>query len=394
MNRARHVAESSSGFSLVELLIALGLAVAITSAVFSMLADANGAFRSQPERHDIEQRLRAGSDALVRDLLSTGGTGGSVGVYEGRRPTPVVYPYRLGRRSPDAPGVVDATKLTVWSVSAAAPQATTATGLPIDSGSVVLTPGPLCPTADVTCGFRAGTTLLAFGASGVWDVYTVSAVTGNVLTLQHNLRDAASAYPPGTRLATAVVRTYFLKTDQASTVPQLVRYDAGAGADVPVVDHVAGLRFELFGDGAPPVMMSTGWPPRMQPSYGPAPPEAAVVAGAYPAGENCTFTRTADGTLQPRLAALGSPASVVTVDESLLRDGPWCPDSTSPNRWDADLLRVRHVRVTLTVEASVAALRGPAGPLFTRGGTARGNRFVPDRTAGFVVTPRAVSGGS
>lgn len=394
MTRASHVASSSRGFSLVELLIALGLAVAITAAVFSMLADTNSAFQSQPERHDVEQRLRAGTDALVRDLLASGRAGGSVGVSEGRRPTPVVYPYRLGRRNPDAPGVVDATKLTVWSVSASGPQATAATAVPVGSGSVTLMPGPLCPPADATCGFRAGTTMLALTASGVWDVYTVSAVTGSVLTLQHNLRDAASVHPPGTWLAEAVIHTYFLKADRASAVPQLVRYDAGAGADVPVVDHVAGLRFELFGDGEPPVMTSTGWPLRMQPTYGPTPPEAAVVASAYPAGENCTFVRDADGALQPRLASLGPATSVVAVDASLLTDGPWCPDITSPNRWDADLLRVRQVKVTLIVEASVAALRGPAGPLFTRGGTARGNRFVPDRTAEFVVAPRAVGGGS
>ena len=219
-------------------------------------------------------------------------------------------------------------------------------------------------------------------------------MTGSVLTLQHNLRDTASVYPAGTWLAEAVVRTYFLKTDRVSAVPQLVRYDAGAGADVPVVDHVAGLRFELFGDGEPPAMTTSGWPLRARPSYGPTPPEVAVVAGAYPAGENCTFVRDADGALQSRLASLGSATSLVAVDASLLTDGPWCPDSVSPNRWDADLLRVRQVKVTLTVEAAVAALRGPAGPLFTRGGTARGNRFVPDRTAEFVVAPRAVGGGS
>lgn len=394
MIRAGDVVDSPDGFSLVELLVALGLAVAITSAVFSMLADANGAFRSQPERHDVEQRLRASSDALARDLLASGSTGGIVSVYEGSRPTPVVYPYRLGRRSPDAPGVVDATKITVWTVRASAPQAEAATALPAGSGSVTLTPGPLCPLADPTCGFRAGTTLVALGASGVWDVYTVSAVAGSVLTLQHNLRDAAAAHPVGTRLVEADVRTYFLKADRASAVPQLVRYDTGAGADVPVVDHVASLRFELFGDGAPPLMTSTGWPVRLRPSYGPTPPEAGVVGSAYPAGENCTFVRDADGALQPRLPELGPPTSLVAIDASLLTDGPWCPDSTDPNRWDADLLRVRQVKVTLVVEASLAALRGPAGPLFTRGGTARGNRFVPDRIAEFVVAPRAVGGGS
>ena len=28
-----------------------------------------------------------------------------------------------------------------------------------------------------------------------------------------------------------------------------------------------------------------------------------------------------------------------------LTDGPWCPNATSTNRFDADLLRIRKVRV-------------------------------------------------
>jgi hypothetical protein len=72
-----------------------------------------------------------------------------------------------------------------------------------------------------------------------------------------------------------------------------------------------------------------------------------------------------------------------------LSDGPWCPDEFSRNRFDADLLRVRRILVTLRVQSALASLRGPAGPLFTRGGTARASdRFVPDLIAQFDITPR------
>jgi hypothetical protein len=73
----------------------------------------------------------------------------------------------------------------------------------------------------------------------------------------------------------------------------------------------------------------------------------------------------------------------------MLTDGPWCPDSISPNRFDADLLRIRRIRVSLRVQSGLASLRGPAGTLFARGGTARaGDRYVPDLTVQFDVTPR------
>ena len=38
------------------------------------------------------------------------------------------------------------------------------------------------------------------------------------------------------------------------------------------------------------------------------------------------------------------------MDEDMLTDGPFCPDSTSASRFDADLLRIRKVGVVLRVQ--------------------------------------------
>jgi hypothetical protein len=113
----------------------------------------------------------------------------------------------------------------------------------------------------------------------------------------------------------------------------LIQYDGTENADVPVLDHVVGLTFEYYGD--------------------------------------------------PMLPGL----TPVTAAE--LTDGPWRPDGASPDRWDADLLRIRSVGVTVRVEAALAALRGPAGLLFTNGGTAReASRWIPDQEIRFRVSPR------
>jgi hypothetical protein len=59
------------------------------------------------------------------------------------------------------------------------------------------------------------------------------------------------------------------------------------------------------------------------------------------------------------------------------------------NRYDADLHRVRQIRVSFRVQTGVAALRGPAGVLFNRAGTsAISTRLVPDQAVQFDVTPR------
>jgi hypothetical protein len=94
--------------------------------------------------------------------------------------------------------------------------------------------------------------------------------------------------------------------------------------------------------------------------------------------------------------------ALAVIPYAQLNDGPWCPGVTTsmgaalPNRFDADMLRVRRVRITLRVQVGTAELRGtnPAGrTLFVHPGTARhGEQVVPDQEIQFDVTPRNMNG--
>jgi hypothetical protein len=169
-----------------------------------------------------------------------------------------------------------------------------------------------------------------------------------------------------------------------------MRHD-GWATELPVVDEVVELAFRYFGSAAPPRLTGAALDVAPGPwtTYGPAPPPIAVSRGAWPPGENCVFA-VADGVQVPRLATLAADdATLVELVPSMLADGPWCPDSISRNRFDADLLRVRRIRVLLRVQSALASIRGPAGTLFARGGTARaGDRYLPDLMVQFDVTPR------
>ena len=116
-------------------------------------------------------------------------------------------------------------------------------------------------------------------------------------------------------------------------------------------------------------------------------------AGTKPpsSGDNCVFVANGSPMPGPRLSVLSAGTALVPLTSADLTDGPWCPDASDVNRYDADLLRVRSVAINLTTEAAISALRGPAGPLFSRAGTARGTRMVPDRHLRMVVTPRALN---
>jgi len=148
-----------------------------------------------------------------------------------------------------------------------------------------------------------------------------------------------------------------------------------------------------MGDAAPPVLRAPVTDP-IGPwtTYGPKPPALGVdvASDSWPAGENCTFTvDPASGLHVSRLATLGGPGTLTALDAAQLSDGPWCPDATNINRYDADLHRVRQIRVTFRVQTGVANLRGPAGVLFSRAGTGRlSDRLVPDQAVQFDVTPR------
>jgi len=382
------------GFSVVELLVALTISLAVTAAVFAMLNPAGGAFQAVPEASDVQQRLSSATDTLVADLLSAGSLPIVTLSGASQPAAPPVFPMRIGRRSPDPVGTVDTTRIAIWSVTRTAAQTTLATALPSSSGSATIAIGPWCPQGDASCGFRTGMTVVVIDRHGAWDLFSVTAVSGRVISLQHDLRDdPARVYPAGdAAIAEATFRTYQFKDDRTTGVAQLVRYDGAAASDQPVIDHIVGLGFQYFGDADPPTLLpgASVWdPPR--PTYGPLPPSSGSQPTAYPAGENCTFTHDAGGAVVPRLTPLGVAATQVALSTAELTDGPWCPDSLSANRYDADLLRVRTVVVSLRIESAITALRGPAGPLFSRAGTARGSRVVPDREVRLAVTPRGAA---
>jgi hypothetical protein len=136
-------------------------------------------------------------------------------------------------------------------------------------------------------------------------------------------------------------------------------YD-GDRSDVPVIDHVVDLRFTYYGD--------------------PSPTSVTPPSGG---GSNCAYT--AGTPAVPLLQDLGGTA-LVPLTAAQLSDGPWC--GQSPNRFDADLLRVRRVGVALRLEAEGAEFRGSGIAFANRGTSFEAERYVPDVQVTFDVAPR------
>jgi prepilin-type N-terminal cleavage/methylation domain-containing protein len=386
---------SSDGFSLIELLVSMSLMLIVLAGVFATLHPAEGVFLAEPEAADAQQRLRLAADTVARELRLAG-AGAPFGAMSGplAESFAPVLPFRRGRRNTDPPATFTRSTITLLRLAPGAAQTTIASAVPAASSFAQLNADPGCPPADPSCGFDVGSEVAIYDGTGAYDTFTVTGLSGRTLALDHNMVDTPTVYAPGvSKIAAVNSRTFFLKTG-SDGISRLMQYNGAAGADVAIADHVVALGFEYYGEPSPPRL----YRPLAEPqgpwtTYGPRPPAPGVQATAYPPGENCVFARDAAGLVVPRLAVLGGGSTgLVPLGAADLTDGPWCPDASSPNRYDADLLRIRMVAVTLRVEAASSAVRGPAGVLFTRGGTSAGGyRFVPDQETRLVVSPRNMS---
>lgn len=383
------------GFTLAELLIAGTLVLLLMTGLAAVVDPSHATARAQAAATDIRLRLRAASEAIAAELHGAG-SGPASGVY--RRPlggfAPAVLPLRLGSRG-DPPGVARPDALTVISTDGVGAAAELATVFVPGAGAAQIAASPGCPSGDPACGVRVGASVVIVDEHGQWDLFTVATVAGASLGLLPRGAISGRPFPAGSRLVPVNVVCFFLRPGTAAEGLQLMTGD-GDQWELPVVDHLTGLTFDLLGDPSPPRLGSAGGAPGAA-TYGPHPPPLGddTLTDDWPAGENCTFLAAAAGQSSrlPLLSA-GAGAPLVPLPASMLTDGPWCPDGSAANRYDADLLRVRAVRVTIQAEAGSASARGADTRLFLHPGSSRDRSGVAsDQKVVIDVVPRALQAG-
>jgi type II secretory pathway pseudopilin PulG len=315
----------ASGFSLIEVLLATLIACTLLSVLLKLAISAQEATRVQADVADLQQRLRVAADALYSGLLAAGG--GPAGVPWRSGPasllTPIV-PARTGVRDADAELSYSADRVGVLFLSAPFAFASLAVDMAGPDAPLLLDgTAPECAGRD-GCGFQEGDHLLVCDPEGTGTSYDLFTASEVQAGLVSHDVSLSKAYGAGSRLMSVTERVYYL--DRAAG--RLMVYD-GRSSDLPIVDHVVDVQFTYFAD-------------------------------------------------------LGGP-TLTALAPSQLTDGPIA--GASPRRFDADLLRVRRVRVVLRVETEASDLRG-AGRLFRRPGQSSGGaRWVPDQQVIFDVAP-------
>jgi hypothetical protein len=353
-----------AGFTMVETLVATALMLVVTGAVFSIVNPRTALAAALPEATDMQQRARVAAHTLLHDLLAAG-AGLDAGPDAGPLVTflPPILPRRMGLSGADAPGVARADAVTILSTLGGAAQTTTSAAIAPALPALMVNALPGCPLGDPLCGLAEGSDALVFDDQAHFDVFRIAQVIGGSADLRLHDPGASYPYPPGARVAAVSARTYYL-----DAVNRQVRMSDGYQSDTPVVDNVVGLAFAYYGDPNPPV----------------APRPAAGTA-------NCLYD--AAGNYVGGMAAItAAGGSLAPLPLTMLSDGPWCGDRG--NRFDADLLRVRQIRVTLRVQAGPDAFRA-IGPQFAVPGTShRADQALADYVLTFDVSPRNLAGGA
>ena len=384
--------DGESGFTIAEMLIATAIMLTVTGAVFSLLNPAQGLYKTQPEVSDIQQRMRVGTDTLSTELRMAGaGTYAGAGAGALFNYFAPLMPYKINT-DPAAGIFYRADAISMVYVPTTSAQTTIRDAMPKNSRELKVNAQANCPKNqhEALCGFEEGMQVMIFDPNGAWDPLVITNVQDPALHLQFD-GDLTQSYPAGSYVTALSSHTYYLKTDVNTSTYQLMHFN-GWNSDVPILDNVVKLEFVYFGEPLPPALLpGKSLSDTVGPftTYGPKPPLLGVnnTNDSWGAGENCAFM-VQNGQHVPRLGALAAANTQIELPAAMLSDGPWCPDGTSTRRFDADVLRIRRVRIKLRVQVAPASMRGPTGVLFTRGGTARGDRFVPDQEISFDVTPR------
>jgi prepilin-type N-terminal cleavage/methylation domain-containing protein len=373
---------SNRGFTLAELLVAMAVTVIALGLAAGLLRPVSVAFQALPEAADAQQRLRAAAQTLA-DSIVEAGAGPVLGWAAQAVPAwPPILPCRWGGEplGTRPGGCAQPDAITVIGTSAAAPQAMLSAGLTALGGALPIAPMSACALTQPGCRFHWDGRVLVADGTGAWDLVALTGVSADGAMLLHDGAPVTRLYRAGAIVADTGTAAYSLRVDPATHVSQLRRSTDGS-ADMPLADHVTSLQFEYFGEAVPPAVFDDADVERRRTTYGPLPPPAGVddPLDDWPAGESCQFQRI-DGAISARQAMLPvESAGLARIPLDLLADGPWCPDGAALNRYDADLLRIRMVRLTVRVQAQSPAVRGLDARSFSQPGSGReAGRLVPD----------------
>lgn len=345
--------KGKQGFTLVELIVALAAALVAVGVLAELVAGARTIGQALPEANDMEQRVRAAT-AAVASLVGRAGAGanGDRWAAEVARSLPPVFPHRRAPTGADGELSAYTDRLSIVRVVDSAAASRLAGPMSSPASTIRVTVAGGCVGAPA-CRFALGDRGVVADDTGTFDWFIVTGIGPD--TVDHAPALLVKPFDPADDARVAPVRVEALAWDSAASV---LRSYVDASGGQPIVDDVVGFAIRYFGDVAPPIR--------------PAP---------VPGRPGCLV----DAAGQPTLPSLGpTNGALAELTPATLSDGPAC--GAVPQRFDADLYRIRRLSITLRVQASSPSRRGRDPRRWVHPGVADDKEAWPDVELTFDVT--------
>lgn len=226
-----------SGFTVVELLIAMTITLLIAGAIAGVTQPARDAFDRVPAELDLQQRGRIAIEVMSEALRSAGRNVAAaelLGSLSDLVPAVSVF-------DPDESGAFTSLEVIVPATDAA--QGVLAADQAGAAAAITLAVAP-CPDVNDVCGFTPGSTALVADGLGHFDVFSIATTEPGGRRFAPAIA-LSRAYPAGS-IVVEVDRSTFSLALQPDGSYTLVR-ETAAGAVQPIVDFVNGLSFDVSG---------------------------------------------------------------------------------------------------------------------------------------------------
>jgi hypothetical protein len=227
-----------AGATMVELLVASGIMLTASAAVFTLVANATATSPRWNEAADLHQRARMALDVVYRTLAPAGAglTGALPAIEPRRRFTLSASPSAITVRSAPEHGARSTLTADL------APGATVAT-IAVHAG---------CASGLIACGFTAGSEAAVFEGTGSWHLLALESTAPSALGVADRIPGRTTTFAAGATLVEILETSLYF-----DRVSGTLRQEGPGAGDFPVLDNIVDVRFEYFGEGLAPMALQT-----------------------------------------------------------------------------------------------------------------------------------------
>jgi hypothetical protein len=232
-----------AGTTIVELLIATGIMLAATAAVFTLVGDATLRSARWNESADLHQRARIAVDAITRLVALSAAAPPTAGLL---RAFPAIEPRRRSSF------LASASAITVRHVPEAAAWTYVTADVPPGAVTATIRNHTGCADGVVNCGFAARTGAAILDGRGDWHLLFVEPSAPGVLAIADAIPGRAATFPAGAAIVEMLETSLYFDRRERT-----LRQEGPGEGSFPIVDNIAEIVFEYFATGPEPLPLAS-----------------------------------------------------------------------------------------------------------------------------------------